>query len=172
MSAVDSWFFYLINRRCANFFYDLVMPYITLIGSGEAVFIIALALIVFGRRNKKALTAGILLIAGLTVEYYAVGFLKHWIARPRPFMVLPDVRVFMRDGGFSFPSGHSAATFMAASVLSGFFKRAPLYFTIAFIVGFSRVYLGVHYVSDVLAGALMGMAIGYGLLAVSKRLIE
>ena len=65
-------------------------------------------------------------------------------------------------GGFSFPSGHTGASFAAASAL--FFSRnkfGVFAFVVAALIGFSRLYLYVHYPSDVLAGALIGIMLGW-----------
>jgi undecaprenyl-diphosphatase len=65
---------------------------------------------------------------------------------------------------YSFPSGHAAASFVAAYLLSKKDKkRAWVYYVVALLISFSRIYLGKHYPSDVLAGALIGTLIGWGI---------
>jgi len=161
LKAVDTYIFGLINKGCSNPLLDLIMPFITALGSGEFLFVVSVIIILFGRKNKSR--AGILLLAGLTATYYASSFFKGWVARPRPFVSLPDVRALVAESGFSFPSSHATQAFMSAMVLSVFFRNRALFFALAIAVGFSRIYLGVHYASDVIAGALLGAAIGYAL---------
>ena len=89
--------------------------------------------------------------------------LKPAVARLRPCDVDTTVQLLIsHPGEFSFPSGHSGASFAAASAL--FFGKSPLgipAFILAALIGFSRLYLYVHYPTDVLAGALIGIALGW-----------
>jgi undecaprenyl-diphosphatase len=164
----DSQVFFFVNRVCACPVIDLVIPLATFLGSGEFIFAVAVILIILARKSQGRL-AGILLLAGLTVDYYAVYLLKNWVARPRPFMTLADVQlVGAAEKGFSFPSGHAAAVFMAAVVLSRYFKRPVIFFGLAALVAVSRVYSGVHYPTDVISGAALGAGLGYALVRVSE----
>jgi len=80
-------------------------------------------------------------------------------AEPRPLVPAPH------DG--SFPSGHAATSFAAATVLTLYLPRwAPLWILLAVAIGFSRVYVGVHYPLDVVGGAVLGV-----LVATSLRLL-
>ena len=167
MLTADISIFFFINLRMSNRILDYLMPLATYLGSGETIFFIALALLAVFIRDQKKRKAAVLLFAGLTLSYYFVYFLKNLIARPRPFEAMEGVRLLFRAGGFSFPSAHAAQAFMAAAVLSRFFRMSVLFFAVACIVAFSRVYIGVHYPSDVLAGALLGSAIGYALVRLS-----
>lgn len=85
--------------------------------------------------------------------------LKHTINRARPFETYPDIQKLSAGGSSSFPSGHTSDAFSTATSLSLEFPKwyviAPSY-TYAALVGYSRMHLGVHYPSDVLAGAVVG----------------
>ncbi|NJL34393.1 MAG: phosphatase PAP2 family protein [Chloroflexaceae bacterium] len=71
-----------------------------------------------------------------------------------------SISVGRKPGTFSFPSGHSAAGFAGAWLVTQHYPRqAPIWYSIAALVGFSRIYLGVHYPGDVLSGALAGTAL-------------
>jgi len=84
-------------------------------------------------------------------------------ALPRPLMHIPH------DG--SFPSGHAATSFACATVLASFVPRAaPLFYLLAVAIAFSRIYVGAHWVLDVVAGAALGAAIALLLLAAARRL--
>lgn len=165
---IDSQVFFFVNRVCACPIIDLFVPLVMFLGSGEFIFTVAIILIILARKSEKR-PAGLLLLAGLTIDYYAVYFLKDWIARPRPFMTLADAHLIgAAEKSYSFPSGHAAVAFMAAVILSKYFKRPVVFFGLAALVAVSRVYVGVHYPTDALSGAALGSLIGYALVRVSK----
>lgn len=162
LGGIDISVFNFINRTLANPVLDALMPFMTGLASGEFISALAVMLVIFGRREKKL--AGIFLLAGLTLNYFVIEFLKTAAAVPRPFISIPDARLLLPKGaGFSFPSGHATTAFMAATLMSRFFKRNAIWFAIASLAAFSRIYVGAHYASDVVAGALTGMIVGYGL---------
>ena len=115
------------------------------------------------RGNGKRSMIGVLMtfvLAYVSVEL----ILKPLIARPRPFAVLDGVRMLRWMGpisSYSFPSGHCASSAAAAFVLGSYYKRFRL--PLALLVGsiaYSRIYLGVHYPSDCLAGLAVGVFCG------------
>jgi undecaprenyl-diphosphatase len=91
------------------------------------------------------------------------GPLKTHLRRRRPFVRHAATVIGRQGRDTSFPSGHTAGSFAAAVALASFYPRdAPLVLAIASAVGVSRVYLGHHFPSDVVAGAGLGTAIGLG----------
>jgi membrane-associated phospholipid phosphatase len=120
--------------------------------------------------NKEPFIIGLSVFAGSTIT---LG-LKHIVNRPRPFVTYTDVT--QKDdhiGPYSFPSGHTTSAFALATSVSLCYPKwyviAPAYLY-AFTVGFSRMWLGVHYPSDVLIGALIGTACSFGSYYLVKQL--
>ncbi|HEX9416696.1 MAG TPA: phosphatase PAP2 family protein [Gaiellaceae bacterium] len=98
--------------------------------------------------------------------------LRELIGRPRPSMRYASPHTLVRaPTDASFPSGHTTIAFACAAVLAYFKPRlAPPLFLLAAAIGFSRIYVGVHYPLDVVGGAALGLAIGALLIAL-RRLV-
>jgi undecaprenyl-diphosphatase len=96
--------------------------------------------------------------------------LKEVFDRPRPFEELPAAEPLLRGTvGESLPSGHAATSFAGALVLAYLVRRAvPALFALAALVAFSRVYVGVHYPLDIVAGALLGIAVALAAIALVR----
>jgi YegS/Rv2252/BmrU family lipid kinase len=137
------------------------------IGAGWAIALLV-ATLVDRRRGARALRDVLppLWIATAAVEYP----IKYYFRRRRPFIDLVQaIAVGKKPETYSFPSGHSAAAFAGAWLLARHYPRlAPLWYAIAALTGFSRVYLGAHYPGDVLSGAVSGTVIA----ELSRRLID
>jgi len=158
--------FFFINKTCANPVCDVVMPLMSAIGSGQGIFVLSLLALLLAKAEKRK--AALVLWAGLTVTYYLSAVLKETIGRPRPFLVLAGVNLLASTGRHSFPSTHAMQSFMAAAVASRYVGWHGLFYGFAILVGLSRVCMGVHYPSDVLAGAVIGAIIGYALVQFAK----
>lgn len=157
--------FYSINLGMENGFLNTLMPDLTNFGSFIAWGIICGLIYLFGGSKSKQIA--ILGLAALILGNAVVYVLKYVVAEPRPFLVLGNVHQLVPESEvYSFPSGHSASSFAVATVLglkySLNFKNKRfrlIYPLIAFaaLIGFSRVYIGVHYPLDVVFGALIGI---------------
>jgi len=145
---------------------DKIMQFITDIDNWKLFFLLPLVgLFILGRR-KGRLVAISLLIATLISDNLTSYVLKPFFNRPRPFITIDEIRTQSlppkKVPSPSFPSCHAANTFAVALVLSIFFKKTwPIWFFMAGMVGYSRVYLGVHYFLDVIGGIIVGISCGF-----------
>ncbi|NPV52390.1 MAG: phosphatase PAP2 family protein [Firmicutes bacterium] len=140
-------------------FLDLTMPWVTYLGDGLVLFILCLATYLLGDKHGKS--AAVRAIKALVLSGVAVQVVKHIVERPRPFGGSLD----------SFPSGHATVIFALAQVYGLEYRRLRLLFlALAALVGFSRLYVGMHYPIDVLAGGAMGLIVATVLLNHEKAI--
>lgn len=160
-NALDARLFLLVNGLPHPPAANKAMYALTTVMNVGAGWVLALlvATALDRRRGLRALREVLppLWIATTTVEYP----IKHYFRRRRPFIDLVQaISVGKKPGTYSFPSGHSAAAFAGAWLLARHYPRlTPLWYTVAALTGFSRVYLGAHYPGDVLSGAVAGTVI-------------
>jgi undecaprenyl-diphosphatase len=134
-----------------------------------AVWIVLALLAALVTRRRAAETIGIVLLTALaTFTADAISFgIKDLVHRTRPFVAHPEIDPLYSVHSSSFPAGHAATAFAAATLLSYAFRRGlPLFLLVAAAIAFSRVYVGVHYPGDVLGGAALGVAVGAAAAAV------
>lgn len=158
--AVLTWIAEHIRQEWLN----PVVIAITSLGNAGAVWLVlALLFLVRPRTRRWGAAMLVALVLGVLVGNL---WLKNWIARPRPFRTYTDIMPLLIPGDvYSFPSGHTLSSFCAATACFGYSRRAgTVCYLLAGLIGLSRLYVGVHYPTDVLAGALLG--IGLGIIAV------
>jgi len=163
LESLDTGLFELINRGGQNSFFDWFMPFMTDLKNFTYVLVLVGALVLW-RERKAGLV--FLVFVGLTLaitDPLSSRLLKEWIGRIRPCQILSGVRLLTEcNTSYSFPSSHAVNIFAAAYFLSQPFSRlTPLFFGIAAIVGYSRIYIGVHYPLDVIGGAAVGLLIAW-----------
>ena len=151
------WLYWIQGVR--NPFLDGVMPAVTFLGNGGWFWILAGAvLLAVPKTRKMGFCVLLSLLLGLILGN---GLLKNLIARSRPCWLDESVALLIKvPEDYSFPSGHTLASFEAAvSILLYRRKWGILAVALACLIGFSRLYLFVHFPSDVLGGAVLGTAI-------------
>ena len=166
MSELDSTLFYWVNISLSNGFFDWCMPTITDLHKNKAFVFIVLPLILgtWAFRKKWSMIGplvGLLICVG-AADNLTYRVLKPSFKRQRPPNVESELILrTTRFSGYSFPSNHAANNFAGAAFLSLCYPAlTPALFTVAGLIAFSRVYVGVHYPGDVLAGALLGLILG------------
>lgn len=177
--------FYFINRGGQNAFFDLIMPII----SNIKYFLIPIGLFWFFlvlKKDIKTRTVAVIILLLIGVSNLVNSdLLKPVFQRPRPYKAMSNVHYYKKNWHItskiektkrvkknSFPSSHAVNIFAAAFFLSYYFRKFwPLFYLIAVLVGYSRIYMGVHYPFDVIAGAVEGTLFGIMFVWISNQTI-
>ena len=156
----DARLFWYVHLRLARRWLDRFMGGITHLGGVLANAGLGLVLTAYPGELRKV---GLSTLAALSFSHLVVQLLKRQVERRRPYLALADSRLIVTPlSDYSFPSGHTTASFATATVLSAHWPSLTLpLMLLAATVGISRTYLGHHYPSDVVVGALIGMLSAY-----------
>lgn len=158
-----------IQNHLRNPILDPIMQFITSLGDGGILWIIVTAVLLIIPKTRKT---GILCLIslGFTVLVNNI-ILKNLVNRTRPFVAIPDLILITKDpGDASFPSGHTAASFSVVVVMLMTMKKRygiPA-IILASLIALSRLYVGVHYPSDVLGGFIVATLIAVATVEISK----
>lgn len=159
----------LIHDFSQNYIFDMIMPFITSLGNMGLIWIMIALRLIFSKKHRDV---GVMIIASLIVtSIIGEGILKNLIQRPRPFIDIQTAHLLIsRPTSYSFPSGHTASSFAAAGIIFSTLKKFRIHAVIlASLIAFSRMYLFVHYPSDILGGILLGMICSKIVLKVYKN---
>ena len=159
---LDGGFLLFLQESVRNPILDSIMIFITSLGNGGMIWIAAtIALLIPKKTRKAGIMSAVALLGCLIINNNIV---KNIVQRPRPFVPFTDLQIIIpTPSEFSFPSGHTSSSFAAAAV---FYRHLPKKLGIpsvilAGLIGFSRLYVGGHYPTDVIAGVLMGILLSY-----------
>ena len=179
LNQIDILIFYLININMQNPIFDVIMPFLSSIGYFSIWILVCILLFIFG--GEKGRNVAVVCIIALVFGYFLTEILKIIVARPRPYVMLEGVRVLATIDGSSWPSGHTVASFIGAIIIGRSYslnfkgKSYKLIYPLlvfASLVGFSRIYNGVHYPFDVISGALVGIFCALLILRIEKDIIK
>ncbi|MGB8658629.1 MAG: phosphatase PAP2 family protein [Candidatus Zixiibacteriota bacterium] len=169
---LDTSLFYLLNSKVQNAALDFLMPILTNLDYWRIpLALFAVALFIFGK--KRGRIAVVLLIFGITLsDQICNTLIKPLVGRVRPCTVLQNVRLLVGcTQSFSFPSSHATNIFTGMTILSSVYRKLkPVLLTIAVLVAYSRVYVGVHYPFDIIGGAVLGVLCALTIIDVYKSL--
>ncbi len=152
---------------------DNIFVFITHLGDAGILWIAAsLICLVFKKTRKAGVISLIALLCSLIVNNF---ILKNIVARPRPYDAVSElICIIENQSDFSFPSGHSASSFAAGITFLRFLPKMfgiPA-FILAVLISFSRLYVGVHYPSDVIAGVISGVLLSFLAAWIYKKCIK
>ena len=154
-----------IYKHCRNSLLDKVMPIITKLGDMGAIWIaISLRLLI----SKQYIKDGYIIILTLILStIMSEGLIKNLVRRPRPCTNIPASNLLIsKPLSYSFPSGHTTSSFAVAGVFTAMIRPyMPYVIAMALLIAFSRLYLLVHYPSDVLIGIVLGLLCSINVLS-------
>lgn len=159
---IDGGILLLIQEYVRNPLLNKIMILITSLGNGGLIWIAATILLLIPKKTRKVgIMSAVALLGSLIINN---NILKNIVQRPRPFVTFTELQIIIpTPSEFSFPSGHTASSFAAAGV---FYKNLPKKIGVpaiilAGVIGLSRLYVGVHYPTDVIAGVIMGLLLSF-----------
>jgi len=147
----------MINKKFHYRILDKIMPLVTALGNGGIVWF-AISIYLIGSENNR--TEGYMVLASIVIAaIIGEGIIKHLIKRTRPFVNMLECKLLIsKPITYSFPSGHTASSFAAAGIFAAYgSKYSILMLILASLIAFSRIYLSVHYPTDVLMGIILGL---------------
>ncbi len=189
LEKIDISLFYLINRTGQNPFFDVFMPFMSNV-KNYYVPLGMLWIFLIVKKGVKFRTAAVAMVLLISVsEWVSSGVLKPFFDRPRPYHSLSNVHLYdrihktwsittepkeiIRGESNSLPSSHATNIFAGAFFLSYYFRKFwPFFYFIAFLVGYSRVYLGVHFPFDVFVGGIVGASCGLLFVVASNQVVR
>ena len=152
---------------------DKIIPLISSLGNAGFIWILLMVILLLIPKTRKS---GLILLLALVVDLILCnGILKNLFARTRPFDVNTTITLLIKKPvDYSFPSGHTAVSFAAVSALF-LAKEKKLWkpaLVLAVLIAFTRLYLYVHYPTDILGGILVGILSGYIGCRISRRIYK
>lgn len=157
----DSGLILWIQENLRNPVLDKFFVLVTRLGDKGIIWIILSLFLIIPKKTRRI---GIMCLVALIISLLFNNIIiKNIIKRSRPFHQITDLRNLVNAKGYSFPSGHTSSSFACATVMFGNLpkKYGIVMIMLAALIGFSRIYTGVHYPLDVLGGIVTGLLSSY-----------
>lgn len=169
LEKIDLTVFYFINGSLSNSFFDIIMPFLTNQNNWILPLLAGILWMVTLGGKKGRIAAIILLLAFIISDVVAAQLIKPYIGRIRPSHTMVDsINLLVKKGGkWSFPSNHASNTMALAVIISYFWPKVRYWFIVlSLLIGFTRIYVGVHYPLDVLGGWILGYSVAWFVLSI------
>ncbi|MEG2174382.1 MAG: phosphatase PAP2 family protein [Oscillospiraceae bacterium] len=160
ITALDTEILWILHNALQSHLLDRIMMAITSLGNAGILWIVLAVVLLCHPRTRRI---GMVMALSLLLCFFIGNLcIKPLIARPRPYLTDPSILVLIDPGDpYSFPSGHAMSSFAAAVPLTLYRRKwGGWALLVATLIAFSRLYLMVHYPTDVLAGMLIGSLVG------------
>lgn len=145
-------------QRLHNPILDKIEIVMTKLGSAGIFWIVlTMLMFIFSKKSKKpAITSALALVFSVIIANL---ILKNIVARPRPCWIDKNIHMLVKiPKDFSFPSGHSSASFASATAIFYYYRKQGIFlYILAVLIALSRLYLFVHFPTDVLIGSILGI---------------
>ena len=173
ISEIDRQLFVLINQKWHLPILDIIFPILTREDNSQWILAV-IAIFCIWRGNRYLRNTALLAIIALVIGDALTQSIKEIVGRFRPFMSMESTRLLIGAGAsYSFPSGHASSMFSAVLVIIWRHRKQKIVsfclLVLALLVAYSRIYVGVHYPVDVLAGILVGIFAGIICLLIHSR---
>jgi len=172
--SIDLAIFYFFNQSLSIGFLDKFFSMITNVSNWYIAYIVLLGIAFTKGRLKGKIAVLFVILLILVTDQLGHYIIKEAFQRIRPCNALPNVLTPLGcNGTYSFPSNHALNNFATATFFYRLFPKLKwILFVTAFLVSLSRVYLGLHYPSDIVGGAIIGSAFGYTFSLAALKLEE
>lgn len=158
-----------ISEKCKNRIFDKIMPIITMMGNLGIIWLVISVLMLLKVEDRIIGISVILALILTTI--IGEGIIKHIVKRNRPFQNYEDELLINKPITYSFPSGHTASSFAALAVFLQMNGKLGLIMSpVATLIAFSRIYLKVHYPTDVIFGIVLGITCGVSVVSFLGRM--
>lgn len=169
--SIDRAIFFAINQLPHTILTDKTALFFSFVGGNAIIWIVLAAILFFREERKDHWFILPVALAGLGSWLVSTVLLKPLFGRIRPYVFNAAILVDTSADTYSFPSSHATIAWAFALVLA---REEPRWrwglFALAALISLSRIYLGVHYPSDVIAGTMLGLCIGHAATEISCRM--